>query len=159
MRYRALLTGALVALCATGTAASPLPDALEEWRLASEDVTPLKTASEDLGRWTRRVYVRQAPKGYLEVNLMEGTGPGPLRADKNAGAEADSSAVQSADTDCTVLEAAGRKAVLERHPLLPLSLTVAVSPDATLTLESHSTNADELTHLATIAISELESKQ
>lgn len=130
-----------------------LPDALGPWRLVSEDVTPLQTASEDLGQWTRRVYAREAPRRRVEVNLMEGKGPGPLRVPAAAGA---GGGVMDEDGAYRVLDVAGRRAILERHPLLAPALAVAVSPDTTLTLEGSGTDEAELLDLAGLAVSALE---
>ena len=130
-----------------------LPDALGPWRLVSEDVTPLQTASEDLGRWTRRVYAREAPRRRVEVNLMEGKGPGPLRVPAAAGS---GDGVMDEEGAYRVLDVAGRRAILEHHPLLATALAVAVSPDTTLTLEGYGTDEAELLDLAGLAVSALE---
>ena len=149
----ALSLGTLLCPSAMG---APLPDRVGAWRLTSEDVTPLATASEDLGRWTRLIYSREAPRGDLEANVMEGSGPGRLRVpEAPSGQPNPSDAVMNAETEYKILDVAGRRAVLERHPVLPLCLAVPVSPDLSLTLESHAADEEELIEFARQAVGSL----
>jgi hypothetical protein len=123
-----------------------LPDMAGEWRSAHEDVMPLvlDANSENVGRWTHRVYTRESPRGTVDVNFMEGSGPGPLRLPETAGAYG---AVLDAKSAYHVIDVAGRRAALERSPLLPAALSVAVGTNETLTLEGNLTDS-ELTALA-----------
>ncbi len=123
-----------------------LPDTAGEWSSAREDVTPLvlEAGNEDVGRWTCRVYVNAASRHTVEANLMEGSGPGPLRVPKAPGS---CDAVFSSKSEYHILEVAGCRAVLERHPLLPLALAVSLGENRTLTLEGH-VEEEELTTLA-----------
>ena len=149
-----LVLGALLCPSAMG---APLPDRVGAWRLISEDVTPLVTETENLGRWTRLIYWRNAPRGELEVNLMGGSGPGRLRVPKAAldTPSGQAKEVMEAETEYYVLDVAGCRAVLERHEILPLCLAVSVSPDLSLTLESHAADEAELIDFAGRAVNAL----
>ena len=131
---------------AGASAPTVMPDAVGIWRAGPEDATRFRTASEDLGRWTRRVYAREAPVGQIEVNLMEGSGPGRFRAPEGDAEGLDGPLGSGAAY--RGLEVAGRRAVLEAYPHMPLALAVAVSADATLTLESASASEAELAGMA-----------
>lgn len=124
------------------SAAGPLPGAVGPWVGASEDVLPLKTASEDHGVWRNRVYIRNAPPARIEAILMEGPGPGTLRVPEGA-VSADDFPIGFGARYGT-LEVAGRRAILERQDLLGLALAVVLGPNRTLTLESRSTHLEEL---------------
>lgn len=84
---------------------------------------------------------------------MEGKGPGPLRVPAAVGS---GSGVMDEEGTYRVLDVAGRRAILERHPLLAPALAVAVSPDTTLTLEGSGADEAELMDLAGRAVSALE---
>ena len=138
------------AVCAFILSAVPamaLPERLGEWHSEEEYVQPfvLTANSEDVGRWTQRVYTRAERPDSVEVNLMEGSGPGPLRVPEAVGSN---KGVIEGQSEYQVLEAAGHRAVLERYPYMPLALSVAVSPDMALTLESRTADEKDLTELA-----------
>ena len=122
--------------------AGPLPDAVGPWTGASEDILPLKTASEDLGVWRNRVYARSAPPARIEAILMEGPGPGTLRVPQGA-VSADDFPI-GFGARYGILEVVGRRAVLERQDLLGLALAVVLGPSRTLTLESRSVPLEKL---------------
>ena len=132
-----------------------LPETAGNWRSEEEYVLPLVLTanSEDVGRWTQRIYTQAEQPGspaqrvfqQVEVNLMEGSGPGPLRVPEAVGSY---DGVIKSQAEYQVLEVAGRRAVLERYPYLPLVLSVAVRPDAVLTLESRTADEKELVELA-----------
>ena len=139
-----------VAVCAVVFSSVPslaLPETLGEWRSSEEAVLPLMLAanSDSVGRWTRRIYTRAVPPASIEVNLMEGSGPGPLRVPEAV--ESYRGAIEG-QPEYRVLEVAGHRAVLERYPYLPLALAVSISPDVVLTLESRSAGEKELIELA-----------
>ena len=123
-----------------------MPERAGDWSSDREDVTQfiLEADSGDMGQWTRRLYTRESPGAAVEANLMEGPGPGPLRIPESVGSY---DAVMEAKSEYRILEVAGRRAVLERGPLLPLALTVSLGKNRTLTLEGHVTE-EELTGLA-----------
>ena len=83
---------------------------------------------------------------------MEGSGPGPLRVPETVGSY---DGVIEGQAEYQVLEVAGRRAVLERYPYLPLALSVAVSPDTVLTLESRTADEKDLAGLAEKIIEKL----
>ncbi|MCR4818762.1 MAG: hypothetical protein K5841_07390 [Fretibacterium sp.] len=124
-----------------------LPETAGKWRSTEEYVLDfvLTAKSGDVGRWTQRIYTQADRPGSVEVNLMEGSGPGPLRVPEKA--ESYDGVIKSR-AEYQVLEIADCRAVLERYPYLPLALSVAVSPDAVLTLESPVADEKELAGLA-----------
>lgn len=132
-------------LASPGTA-GPLPDAVGPWRGASEDILPLKTASEDLGCWYNRVYTRSAPLARVEAILMEGAGPGTLRVPEGS-VSADDFPIGFGARYRTI-DIAGYRAILERQDLLGTVLAVALGPDRTLTLESAGASQEELAEFA-----------
>ena len=133
-------------LCPPSTAAGPLPDAVGSWCAESVDVTPFKTASEDLGAWYNRVYTRSAPPGRVTAILMEGPGPGTLLVPQGTVSADDLPLGFGARYQ--TLDVAGRRAVLERHPLLGLVLAIDLGGNRTLTLESAGAAQEELVELA-----------
>ena len=146
MRWIALIAIGMALLFAVSARAA-LPEAAGDWSSTDEYVKPFVLAanSEDVGRWTRRVYTRAAPPASVEVNLMEGSGPGPLRVPDTVGS---SDAVIEAQAEYRVLEVAGHRAVLERYPYLPLALAVDAGGGRALTLESGAASEEELAELA-----------
>ncbi|MCR4819220.1 MAG: hypothetical protein K5841_09725 [Fretibacterium sp.] len=151
----AALLSAVPALALPETLGNTVSGLSAGWRSPKEYVLPLVLTanSEDVGRWTQRIYTRTAPPCSVEVNLMEGSGPGPLRVPTEnplGGPEAAGSGrgVIQGRPEYRVLDVAGHRAVLERYPHLPLALSVAVGRDAVLTLESSSATAEELAALA-----------
>ena len=135
-------------------AAGALPDAVGPWHGASVDVTSFKTASEDLGAWHNRVYTRSAPPGHVTAILMEGPGPGTLRVPQGTVSADDLPLGFGARYQ--TLDVAGRRAILERHPLLGLVLAIDLGKDKTLTLESAGASQEELTEFAAQAVLLLE---
>ena len=141
-------------LCLTvARSAWALPSEVGEWRSDREDRIPftLSASSRDVGRWTCRVYTRKAPRGSVEVNLMEGSGPGPLRVPDAVGSY---DVFLDAQAEYRVLEVAGHRAILELQSLLPAALVVSVG-ERTLTLEGFVTEG-ELTGLAARLVKILE---
>ena len=127
-------------------AAGALPDIVGPWCGASVDVTPFKTASEDLGAWYNRVYTRSAPPGRVTAILMEGPGSGTLLVPQGTVSADDLPLGFGARYQ--TLDVAGRRAVLERHPLLGLVLAIDLGGNRTLTLESAGAAQEELVELA-----------
>ena len=156
---RLIMSTAICAAFLSAAQALALPETAGEWRSAHEDVIPLvlDANSENVGRWTHRVYTREAPRAAVEVNFMEGSGPGPLRVPElNPAAGADT--VLDAKSEYRVINVAGWRAVLERSPLLPASLAVSMGSDGTLTLEGNVTD-EELAMLAGKLIKAIESTE
>ena len=149
-------------------AASALPDKIGDWSSEHEDETRFvldaddKTPAEDVGLWIHRVYTKENPRRVVEVNLMEGSGPGPLRVPEVSGA--DGERVLKSKSEYRVIEVAGRRAILERHgngaaaDLLPLSLAVPFRTNGTLTIEGH-VDEYELTGLAEKILTNLENSE
>jgi hypothetical protein len=134
-----------VLVCATfasGAHALPMPDELGEWRVSSEHVTELNTH----GQWANRIYTRKAPMASVEVNLMEGPGPGTLFVPEgevaaNAGPLGFSSTYET-------LNLAGHPAILECGEITGQALAVSLGKDRTLTLETKSLSREEFLDFA-----------
>lgn len=158
MRRAAIALALSALLIHAGCALAALPEKIYEWVGGELHTERLLTASEGsggapaqlVGTITRRVYARRSKHGSVDVMLAEGPGFGVLRIPEALGGYR---GVFSADTDITLTEVCGRRAMIERHSILPLSLTVAVSPDASLAAESSSVGADELKSIAESVIS------
>ena len=84
---------------------------------------------------------------------MEGKGPGPLHVPAAVGS---GDGVMDEEGTYRVLDVAGRRAILERHPLRAQARAGAVSQDTTLTLEGSGADEAELMDLAGRAVSALE---
>lgn len=126
--------------------AAPLPDVLDEWHATPIATTKFDTASEDLGRWQNRVYTRSAPIANIEVNLMEGPGPGSLRvpSENISRNDAPLGFVSTYET----LNIAEKRAILERGEVTGQALAVALDTKRTLTIESKSVSREELIDFA-----------
>jgi hypothetical protein len=146
------MAGLVVFFAAQIVEAAPLPDVLGEWRGSRTQVTDL-TASENLGRWSCRVYTRTSPVAGVEVNLMEGPGPGVLYVPEGevAGGEGPLGFSSTYET----LIVAGKRAILERGGVTGQALAVALA-GRTLTLETKSLSKEELLDFAEKLIGTLE---
>jgi hypothetical protein len=118
-----------------------MPDVLDEWRALPEHVTELKT-SEALGQWANRVYIRGTPIASIEVNLMEGPGPGTLFVPQ--GEVAGNDAPLGFSSTYETLDVAGHRAILERGEVTGQALAIALGKNRTLTLETKSLSRQEL---------------
>ena len=123
-----------------------LPDKIDGWQCVNEYVVPLvaDANSADMGTITYRDYERD--NRTLNVILTQGKGTGSFYVPEHVN---DAKGVMPSGSGYEVLEVAGFKAVLERHEYLPLALSVNVSKDTVLTIESSPLNDEEdITHLA-----------
>ena len=127
----------MVWLCAGGAYALELPDAVNEWHCVNEHVVPLilDANGENLGRMVYRDYVRDFPKGSLQIIMTEGRGTGSLYVPEGV---RDSRGAMSAESGYEILNVAGRKSVLEKREYLPLALAVDVGDNVIFTIESGS---------------------
>ena len=130
----------------SSAASSPLPGTVGLWRAESGDTIPFRTASEDLGVWHSRIYMRSTPPGRIEAILMEGPGPGTLLVPRGRVSADDLPLGFGARYQ--TLDIAGRRAVLERQDILGTALAIELGKDKTLTLESTGASQDELVELA-----------
>ena len=130
----------------SSAASSPLPDTVGLWRAESGDTIPFRTASEDLGVWHNRIYMRSTPPGRIEAILMEGPGPGTLLVPQGA-VSADDLPLGFGARYQTI-DVAGRRAVLERQDILGTALAIELGKDRTLTLESAGASQEELVEFA-----------
>jgi hypothetical protein len=148
-----ILLGAGIAFRAGWRAeAAPLPDALGEWQSSRKQITDL-TASEDLGRWSNCVYTRASPVAGVEVNLMEGPGPGTLYVPEGE-VDNDDGLLGFSSTYETLI-VAGKRAILERGDATGQALAVALAK-RTLTLETKSLSKEKLLDFAEKLIGALE---
>jgi len=126
--------------------AAPLPDVLDEWYATPVAVTRFETASRDLGQWQSRTYIRSAPGASIEVDLMEGSGPGSLRFPEGDVSRDD--APLGFSSTYRTLSLAGRRAILERGDVTGQALAVAFDKNRTLTIETKSVSEEELLDFA-----------
>ena len=160
--FRAAVAATALVIALTSMAcASFLPGKLGDWRLSSEHVTELiesgseVLSSKDLGKWTNAFYVRNAPIAGIEVQLMEGPGPGGLFVPEGV-VSSDDGPIGFLSTYET-LDVAGRRALLERNDVTGQALAVALGM-RTVTFEASGISREELLDFAAILIEELESK-
>ena len=119
-----------------------MPDVLGEWLASSEHITELKA----LGRWLSRIYTRKAPIASVEVNLMEGSGPGTLFVPEGEVAANDAPIGFSSTYE--TLNVAGHRGILERGEITGQALAISLSKDRTLTLETKSLSREEFLDFA-----------
>ncbi|MDR3231806.1 MAG: hypothetical protein LBT65_10230 [Synergistaceae bacterium] len=127
-------------------AAAPLPDVMDEWDATPIAVTRFETTSRDLGQWQNRTYTRSAPRASIEVDLMEGSGPGSLRVPEGDISRND--APLGFSSTYRTLSLAGRRAILERGDVTGQALAVAFDKNRTLTIETKSVSEEELLDFA-----------
>ena len=121
-----------------------LPGKVAGWRSAGEQVVPLVTQPDniDLGRCVYKSYVRESPRGELQVILTEGKGPGTLYVPDEV--KGSGGLLFPSSSGYKVIDAAGRRAILETNENLPLSLAVRVDDNITLTIESNALDEAEI---------------
>lgn len=138
-----ILAGLLLAI---PSYAAPLPDVLDEWDATTIITTELTTTSEDFGYWQNRIYKRFAPIAQIEVNLMDGAGPGTLYVPSGTVSHTD--APLGFSSGFRTLEVGGRKAILESGEVTGMALAIRFDTNQTLTLESKSISESELLNFA-----------
>jgi len=134
--------------------ASVLPAELGEWRLVSEHVTHLATA-EDQGMWVNGSYARLAPIAYIEVQLTEGPGFGPLFV-PDGRVSANDGPIGFFSSTYETLSIAGRRAVLENRDIIGKALAVALEARTTVTFESRGVSREALLSFAESMIEALQ---
>ena len=124
-----------------------LPDSVNEWRCVKEDIVPLvlDVSSEDIGRMVYRDYVRENPKGTLQIILTEGRGTGSLYVPEGV---RDSGGFMPSESGYKILSIAGRKSVLENRAYMPLALAVSAGDNVVLTIETGSLTENEIVSFA-----------
>ncbi|MDR1379282.1 MAG: hypothetical protein LBJ36_09580 [Synergistaceae bacterium] len=148
-----LLMGLVILGVGRVAEAVPLPDVLDEWHSSQAQTTHL-TTSEELGRWTNRVYTRTTPIAGVEVNLMEGSGPGTLYVPE--GEVTGNEGLLGFSSTYKTLTVAGKRAVLECGDVTGQALAVSLDKERTLTLETKSLSEKELLDFAVKLIAALE---
>ncbi|MDR2179002.1 MAG: hypothetical protein LBP21_01715 [Synergistaceae bacterium] len=147
----AFLLCAILALTSSAHG-QPMPDVLGEWRASLERVAELNAH----GRWSNRVYTHQAPIAGVEVNLMEGPGPGTLFVPE--GEVAANDAPLGFSSTYETLNVAGHRGILERGEILGQALAISLGKDRTLTLETKSLSREEFLSFAEKLTAALEGK-
>lgn len=136
---------ALLALLLLPSFASALelPGKIASWKLAGEQVVPLITQPDNinLGRCVYNSYVRDYPRGELQIILTEGKGTGTLYVPDKV---KQSAGLLPSSAGYRVIDIAGRRAILETNENLPVSLAVRVSDNATITIETNSLDESEI---------------
>ena len=137
----------MMLMSAASCYAFDLPDSVREWRCVNESVTPLilDVNGENLGRIVYRDYEREAPKGYVQVIMTEGSGTGSLYVPERV---KDSRGVMPSDSGYKILSISGRKAIMESKSYMPLVLAVSAGDNVVLTIESGSLSEQELVSFA-----------
>ena len=127
--------------------AAELPDTVSEWRCVKEDIVPLvlDVSSEDIGRMVYRDYVRDFPKGTLQIIMTEGRGTGSLYVPESV---RHSEGAMSADSGYKIVDIDGRKSILESHKYMPVSLAVNAAENTVITIESSSLTEEEIIDFA-----------
>ena len=131
-----------------------LPDKVAGWKSAGEQVVPLVTQPDNinLGRCVYKSYVRESRRCEVQVILTEGKGPGTLYVPDKV---KDSGGLFPSSSGYKVIDAAGRRAILETNENLPLSLAVRVDDNVTLTIESNALDESEIVIFAEALLSAL----
>lgn len=124
-----------------------LPEAINEWQCINENIVPLilDANGENLGRVVYRDYVRESPKGSLQIILTEGKGTGNLYVPEKIN---NSHGVMPSDSGYKILSISGHKSILESQSFMPLALAVNAGDNVILTIESSSLNENELINFA-----------
>lgn len=138
--------------------AAELPDSVNEWQCVKEDVVPLilDVNHENLGRMVYRDYVREMPKGTLQIILAEGKGTGSLYVPEGV---KDSKGFMPSDSGYEILNVAGRKSVLENRAYMPLALAVSAGDNVVFTIETGSLTEDEIVSFAEEILSQWRSTE
>ena len=123
------------------------PDSVNEWRCVKEDIVPLvlDVNSEDIGRIVYRDYVRDFPKGTVQIILAEGIGTGSLYVPEHV---REFMGAMPSESEYKILSIAGRKSVLEKRAYMPLALAVSAGDNVVLTIETGSLTENEIVSFA-----------
>ena len=137
---------AVIMMCTSCAYAMELPDSVNEWRYVNEHVVTLTPSADgvNLGRMVYRDYERESPRGYVQVILTDGTGTGSLYVPERVRA----GGLMPSDSEYRILDIAGRKAILERHENIPLSLAVDADNNVVLTIESSALDEEGIIEFA-----------
>lgn len=124
-----------------------LPDYVSEWKCVNENITTLilDANNENLGRIIYRDYVRESPKGSLQIILTEGKGTGNLYVPDSVN---NSQGFMPPEGSYKILSISGHKSILESQSFMPLVLAVSAGDNVILTIESSSLNENELVNFA-----------
>ena len=126
------------------SAALELPNKINEWIAAGENIVPLITQPDniDLGRCVYKYYVSETPKGELQIILTEGRGTGPLYVPDEV--RKSDEVLLPSSSGYRVMNISGKRAVLETNENLPVSLAIRYDENITLTIETNSLNEHEI---------------
>ena len=132
-------------------ASASLPD-ISGWNNGEVRKTELKTVSGNRGIWLERDY-RTAEGTFFHAVWMEGSGEKGWDISKKTASSDDS--VRLNEISSKIFEISGNSALLEKHPITGLSLTVKITKKGTLTLESTTATDDEIAKAAEAIIKSL----
>ena len=138
---------AVMMMFASCACALELPDSVKEWQCVSEHIVTLtpEANGENLGRMVYRDYLRESPKGTVQVILTEGRGTGSLYVPERV---RDAKGLTPSDSEYRLLTVSGRKSIMEHQAYMPLVLAVNVGDNVILTIESNSLTEDEIVSFA-----------
>lgn len=142
----------LLPVCADAGAALALPE-VDGWTCGEARVTELVSVGGVRGAWSEREY-RTLSGMPLRAVLMTGSGPRATHFPK-PGIEAGEGPLGSGSV-CKTFEIAGRPTIAETHPILGVSLTVALD-GGYLTVENASGiyTAEEIAGEAAVIIEQM----
>jgi len=147
------LPALLIILAFPGTApAWTLPDIPG---FTGEEVqrTPLEAPSGNFGEWLVRVYTAGGGR-TLKATLMAGPGAGELRTPPEGFSADDRPLGFGSSYEGLTVE--GKRALLEEVPSVGQALAVALTDEATLTLESSSLSREDMVSAASYIVKSLQ---
>ena len=124
-----------------------LPEIAGEWQCVKEHVVPLVAEADgsELGRMVYRDYVRESPRGAVQVILTEGRGTGGLYVPEGVKQE---KGVMPSDAEYKIVDVCGHRAILETGGIVFPALAVSLGQDEVLTAESSALDGEGLTEFA-----------
>lgn len=124
----------------------PVLPLISGWEVTNEQIKELKTEKMHLG-WYIEQDINSQVHQQVKVILLTGSGPGSLYIPEG-NISNDDRPIGFGATYST-LEIMGLKGVLENYPYVGMALSIRISPQSTLTLESRTLSRKKLISLTT----------
>ncbi len=153
MYRKIILAAAVTILTAAQAFAAALPE-VSGWINGALRETDLNAVSGNHGVWLEREYRTARGMKFLAV-LMEGAGPKLWKP----ATQVNDGGVAPGGESAEKITVAGLDAILESRPILGRSLTVKISNDSVLTLESQSAGKEDLIGAAEILAEKIKSAE
>jgi hypothetical protein len=143
---------ALISISSPACEAIDLPD-IPGWTAPPATILPIDPASKDKGAWIRRRYEATSPVRHIDVHLLTGSGPNSAKAGTDS---VDATGTQYSRSDFPVGFGATYdrtrilelEAVVEDYPYVGVALSLRVSGNETLVLESAGVTSADLIRFA-----------